>query len=209
MVDPRLALFTGDTGGIDSWLTCDSAVRIHERLAQLPGEPISLALLNQLLALSQQRAVSRAFFEYYWCSAPVHTYCVEDIPGYDPTYAGFDRICSIEQLRWGLYRIYVDSLLYFGTIRHGFHVLGDMNEIGLQDFFKAKRFDSDGLMARGGAIAPMTIPNDDRYLIGELACKSFEPSNQDRDAWYALYGAWVKHREAVVFCTKTCLTAPN
>jgi hypothetical protein len=72
MADPRLALFTGDTGGIDSWLTGDKAARIYDRLAQLPTEPLSLALLNQLLALSQQPALLRAFFEYYWCSSPVH-----------------------------------------------------------------------------------------------------------------------------------------
>src|ERR1017187_2376177 len=195
MIDPRLALFTGDTGGIDSWLTGDNAIRIQERLGQLPNEPLSLALLNQLLALSQQPAVSRAFFEYYWCSAPVHPYRVEDIPDYDISFTRFDRIACIEQLRWGLYRINVDSLLYFGTIRHGFHVLREMNQEQLNEFFSAKRFDSGGLIARGPAIAPMLVPNDDRYLIGELACKSFEPSDQDRDAWYALYGAWIQHRE--------------
>jgi hypothetical protein len=135
MIDPRLSLFTGDTGGIDSWLTGDNATRIHERLAQLPNEPLSLALLNQLLALSQQPAVPRAFFDYYWCSAPVHPYRVEDIPDFDISFTRFDRISSIEQLRWGLYRIYVDSLLYFGTIRHGFHVLREMNQDELHEFF--------------------------------------------------------------------------
>ncbi len=64
----------------------------------------------------------------------------------------------------------------------------------LQAFFAAKMFDSDSLIARGEAISPAPIPRDDRYLIGELACKSFEPSNQDREAWYALYGAWPEHR---------------
>ncbi len=69
MVDSRLELFTGDTGGIDSWLTGDNASQISQRLEKMPGEPLSYALLNQLLALSQQPAVSRAFFDYYWCSA--------------------------------------------------------------------------------------------------------------------------------------------
>jgi hypothetical protein len=194
MVDPRLQLFTGDTGGIDSWLIGENASLIFQRLARLPGDPLSQALLNQLLALSQQPPVSRAFFEYYWCSAPVHPYRVEDIPNYDASYIKFDRIESIEQLRWGLYRIYVDSLLYFGTIRHGFHVLREKTSAELYSFFKAKMYDTDGLSARGEAISPMQIPRDDRYLIGELACKSFEPSAEDKDAWFALYGAWVEHR---------------
>jgi len=192
MVDARLALFTGDTGGIDSWLTGDNAARIVDRLAQLPNEPVSLALLNQLFALSQQPAVSRGFFEYYWCSAPVHPYRVEDLPDYHTSYGRLDRILSIEQLRWGLYRIYVDALLYFGTIRHGFHALREQSREELVQFFRAKMFDPAGLVARGEPISPTAIPNDDRYLIGELACKSFEPSGQDRDAWYALYGAWIE-----------------
>jgi hypothetical protein len=102
MIDPRLALFTGDTGGIDSWLTGENASLILQRLARLPGDPLSHALLNQLLALSQQPAVSRAFFDYYWCSAPVHPYRVEDIPNYDASYIKFDRIESLDQLRCGL-----------------------------------------------------------------------------------------------------------
>ena len=162
MVDPRLALFTGDTGGIDSWLTGDNAARIQDRLAQLPSEPLSLALLNQLLASSQQPAVSRAFFEYYWCSAPVHPYRVEDLPNYDISYVRLDRIVSIEQLQWGLYRIYVDSLLYFGTIRHGFHALREKSRDDLDQFFRAKMFDPDSLIARGEPISPIPIPNDDR-----------------------------------------------
>jgi hypothetical protein len=194
MIDPRLELFTGNTGGIDSWLTGDNAPQISQRLAQLPGEPLSHALLNQLLALSQQPAVSRAFFDYYWCSAPVHPYKVQDIPDYDASYLKFDRIESLEQLRWGLYRLYVDSLLYFGTIRHGFHVLREKDQEGLRSFFRSKMYDTDGLIARGPAMSPLPIPRDDRYLIGELACKSFEPSGEDKDAWFALYGAWVEHR---------------
>jgi hypothetical protein len=195
MADPRLDLFTGDTGGVDSWLTGENAPRIFERLARLPAQPLSHAVLNQLFALSQQPAVSRGFFDYYWCSAPVHPYRVEDVPDYHESFASFDRINSIEQLRWGLYRIYLDSLLYFGTIRHGFHVLREKNHEELSEYFRAKMYDTGGLIAREEAISPTQIPRDDRYLIGELACKSFEPSAEDKDAWFALYGAWVEHRD--------------
>jgi hypothetical protein len=122
---------------------------------------------------------------------------VDDIPDFDPSYASFDRIETIEQLRWGLYRIYVDALLYFGTIRHGFHVLREKTADELKKFFAEKMFDSDSLMARGEAISPIGIPKDDRYLIGELACKSFEPSGADREAWFALLGAWLQHSATV------------
>lgn len=175
-VDPRLERFSGDTGGIDSWLTGENSDLIFARLARMPGEPLSHSLLNQLLALSHQPPVSRAFFEYYWCSAPVHPYRVEDLPGFDKTYTGYDRIESIDQLSWGLYRIYVDCLLYFGTVRKGFLALREKDLPAIKEFFSSKMYDTVALAARGAAISPHAIPMDDRYLIGELACKSFEPS---------------------------------
>jgi hypothetical protein len=189
-IDPRLLLFTGGTGGIDSWLTSENSELIFARLAKLPGEPLSHSLLNQLLALSQQPSVSRAFFDYYWCSAPTHPYRVEDIPGYDVSFTKFDRIVDIDQLSWGLYRIYVDSLLYFGTIRNGFLGLRNKEVSELKTFFASKMYDTGQLIARGEPISPISIPIDDRYLIGELACKSFEPTGEDKDFWYAIYGAW-------------------
>jgi len=194
-LDARLSLFTGDTGGIDSWLTGENADRIIQRLAQLPGQPLSHSLFNQLLALSQQPPVSRAFFDYYWCSSPMHPYRVDDIPGYHITYTKFDRVETIDQLSWGLYRIYVDSLLYFGSIRNGFHELSAKDASGLSGFFMSKMYDPGGLIARGEPISPLHIPIADRYLIGELACKSFEPSGQDRDVWHVIYGAWIEHRQ--------------
>jgi hypothetical protein len=45
-------------------------------------------------------------------------------------------------------------------------------------------YNADQLIARGEPISPIPIipiPIDDRCLIGELACKSFEPSGQDKD----------------------------
>ena len=118
-IDQHLLLFTGDTGGIDSWLTAANSELILQRLAKMPGQPLSLSLFNQLLALSHQPPVSRGFFEYYWSSAPTHPYRVADLPGYDDTYTRYDRIESVDQLSWGLYRIYLDCLLYFGSIRNG------------------------------------------------------------------------------------------
>jgi hypothetical protein len=194
-IDQRLLLFTGDTGGIDSWLTAANSELILQRLAKMPGQPLSLSLFNQLLALSHQPPVSRGFFEYYWCSAPTHPYRVADVPGYDDTYTRYDRIESVDQLSWGLYRIYLDCLLYFGSIRNGFDFLRTKDTNGLTSFFTSKMYDTEGLIARGEPISPISIPVDDRYLIGELACKSFEPSEEDKDVWYALYGAWVEHQQ--------------
>src|ERR1035438_6090296 len=87
----QLALFTGGTGGIDSWLTGDHAGTVMARLSQLPNEPISRSQFNQLLALSHRADVSEGFFRYYWLSEPRHTYDVTRIPRYHPTYKAVDQ----------------------------------------------------------------------------------------------------------------------
>jgi hypothetical protein len=193
--DSRLLPFTGGTGGIDSWLTGDNAELILQRLSKLPGDPLSHSLFNQLLALAKQPPVSRSFFTYYWCSVPVHPYRVEDVPGYHESYSAFDRIESVDQLAWGLYRLYVDSLLYFGTISNGFQELSSRELLDLEAFFTSKMWHPEDLAARGEPMSPVHLPVDDRYLIGELACKSFEPTEVDKDVWYAIYGAWLEHRQ--------------
>lgn len=196
-LDQRLSLFTGGTGGIDSWLTSENSDLIVNRIMNLPAEPLSHSLLNQLLVLAHQPTVSRGFFEYYWCSTPTHPYRVQDVPGYDDHYARFDRIMSIDQLAWGLYRIYVDSLLYVGTIKNGFNLFKDKDSPWLRIFFGSpgRMYNPEELVARGVPMSPVPIPIDDRYLIGELACKSFEPSGQDTEVWYAIYGAWIEHQQ--------------
>src|SRR5258706_15593423 len=112
----RLMLFMGNAGGIDSWLVGDFADDILERIATLSTAPLSCSQMNQLLALSHQAELSDGAFRYYWLSAPRHTYDVTALPNYHPSYATVDRILSLDQLAWGLYRLYHDSLLYHGTI---------------------------------------------------------------------------------------------
>ena len=68
----HLTLFTGGTGGIDSWLTGDHADTVIARLDRISADPLSCSQLNQLLALSHQAEVSEGFFRYYWLSEPKH-----------------------------------------------------------------------------------------------------------------------------------------
>jgi len=88
-----------------------------------PEEPISRSQFNQLLALSHRADVSEGFFRFYWLSEPRYPYDVTRVPRHHPTYKAVDRILSIDQLYWGLYRIYVDCLLFFGSIRDGYRAL--------------------------------------------------------------------------------------
>ena len=190
----RLALFTGGTGGIDSWLTGEYADTVITRLERLSMEPLSCSQLNQLLALSHQAEVSEGFFRYYWLSEPKHPYDVTRIPQYDDTYRAVDQILSIDQLYWGLYRVYVDSLLYYGSIRDGYRALRVMSYAELQAYFERHRYDSDAMLHRGPALPLMPIAQDDRYLIAEQACKSLDaPEGGTSELLLVLRGAWADH----------------
>jgi hypothetical protein len=83
------------------------------------------------------------------------------------------HIHSLEHLKWGLYRLYVDALLQFGDVRIAFKKLRTMSESDLEAFFRSKRFDTDALKARGQALRLTPIAKDKRYLISEMACKSY------------------------------------
>ncbi len=192
----QLSLFTGNTGGLDNWLTSDKSEMVLKRIEEIPVDPISKSVLNQLLALSHQPDVSAGFFEYYWCSIPEHPYDLGALPAFDSSYAKLDRIMSIDQLSWGLSRIYLDSLLYFGSLRNGFSVLRELSDEELTIVFQSKMIDTTSLIRRGRALPLHPISQDDRYLIAEQACKSFEPVEGDElSLWNALLGAWVEHKE--------------
>lgn len=190
----RLTLFTGGTGGIDSWLTSDHAGTVISRLDQLSAEPLSCGQLNQLLALSHQPEISQGFFKYYWLSEPKHPYDVTHVPQYDLSYKTVDQILSIDQLYWGLHRIYTDSLLYFGSIRDGYRALRLLSYSDLQAYFGNQRYDSKALLHRGPALPLVPIAQDDRYLIAEQACKSLDASQGGpSELLLILKGAWADH----------------
>jgi hypothetical protein len=119
LLKSRLALFSGGTGGFDSLFTCDASEGIYARLNELYIHGLSCSNLNQLLALAHQPAVSEGFFKYYWLSTPTHIYDVSAVPDFDPTYGRVDQVLTTDQFIWGLYRIYTDSLLLFGSINNG------------------------------------------------------------------------------------------
>ena len=164
-------LFSG-SGGIDSWLREATPQTVVERLEQLDESPLSREQLNQLLVLSHEAEMSTGFFEYYWLSAPEHPYDIRHVAGFDETYSGQTAIVSLEHLRWGLMRFYVDALLYFGNVRSAYRHLREMPADALAVFFSAYRHDTSALVSRGAALPLRPIARDHRYLISEMACKS-------------------------------------
>lgn len=191
-----LALFSGGTGGIDSWLTADRSETVCERLAGLPESPLSCSQLNQLLALSHQPEVSEGFFKYYWTAESPCPYDLTSLPWYHETYSKVGQILSIDQLRWGLYRLYTDCLLCYGTIQNGYRDLRTKDYATLVRLNQNRRYDTELMVHRGPVIQLGDISRDDRYLIAEQACKSFDPPEGDeRDLLMVLKGAWHKHLE--------------
>ena len=138
--------------------------------------------------------MSEGFFRYYWLSEPRHTYDVTRIPRYHPTYKAVDQILSVDQLYWGLYRIYVDCLLFFGSIRDGYRALRTLTLTEIQGLFEKERYDTDAMLHRGPSLPLESIAQDDRYLIAEQACKSLEiPVGGSSELLMLLRGAWQDH----------------
>lgn len=176
----RFQLFQGGTGGLDSWIGSETPDEVFDALADLEAHPLSRARLNQLLTLAHEAPVSQPLFAYYWLSAPEHPYDVSSVPCYDQRWIDSKNIHSIDQLYWGLYRFYMDALLYFGSIRTAYQQLRQLSEDDLHSFFMSQRLDR--LADRDEPLPLSSIAKDKRYLISEMACKSFDVMDTGGDA---------------------------
>lgn len=171
----ELQLFSLGGEGIGGWISENTDDKVFDRLDELQDEPMSKAQLNQLLGFGHQAPVSNDFFRYYWLEAPEnHPYQVDQLLGFNPRWLNNKAaIVSLQHLKWGLYRLFTDALLYFGNVRTAFRKLRTLTRKELDAFFQSKRFDTPAIKERGGVLPLQTIPQDDRYLVSEMACKSF------------------------------------
>ena len=195
----EFALLSIPTGGIGSWLTEDTNEEVFTRLAMIDEEPLTHGQLNQLLVLAHEAPISDGFFRYYWLHAPKeHSYDVQCLPDYSQDFLGLsDCVTSLAHLRWGLYRLFVDALLFFGNVRPAFRSLRDRPISDLEKFFQAERFDTDAIKKRGPSLPLMSIAKDNRYLISEMACKSYGDSpTTSGDLLQYLLQAYQTHAEA-------------
>ena len=186
----ELSLFTLGTGGIGSWLTKESDREIYDRLLKIEKEPLKKVQLNQLLVMGHEAPVSDDFFEFYWCKKPAnHIYNIEPIklP---------DNLCieSIEQFKWGLNRIFIDSILCWGNVRTGFGELRNLSLQEIETLFNGKIFDTDKITKRGPCLPLARIAKDDRYLISEMACKSYEAKDGEVGLKHLLLDALREYR---------------
>ena len=195
----EMKLFSLGGEGIGGWITPSTDSRIFERLAKLADEPLSKEQLNQLLILGKESPVSSDFFNYYWLEDPLeHPYPVGLLPGFTKKWVQQNSvIVSLDHLKWGLYRLYVDSLLYFGHVRIAYRQLRALNRSELVAFFGARRFDTARMRLRGQALPLNVIPKDDRYLISEMACKSYgDDQGTEGDLIRTLATAFANHEKS-------------
>ncbi len=192
----EFSLFSVPTGGIGSWLTENTHDDVFARLGKINEEPLPAVQLNQLLVLAHEAPVSDGFFRYYWLQAPKqHSYDVRDLPGYSKDFLNTDAsVASLAQLRWGLYRLYVDALLFFGNVRSAFRSLRDLSISEIEAFFQAERLDTARIKQRGPSLPLKLIAKDSRYLISEMACKSYgDPPGTKGDLREILLEAYRTH----------------
>jgi hypothetical protein len=182
-------------GGIGSWLTSTTCNEVFERLAEIDTHPLPGVQLNQLLVLSHEAPVSDGFFRYYWLTAPeMHPYRVRDLPHFKSAWDGSQAIQTLDHLAWGLHRLYVDGLLYYGNIRQAFRSLRNLSYQELEELFAAKQYDTEAIKRRGPPLPLKSIDKDKRYLISEMACKSYGANPQiQSDLLRALTHAFDAH----------------
>jgi hypothetical protein len=190
--------FALPVGGIGGWLTAATPDDVFERLGRIGSDPLSAVQFNQLLVLGREAPVSDGFFRYYWLQAfGRHPYLLTEVPGFDEHWLKAEAIVSLGHLKWGLNRLYVDGLLYYGNVRTAFRSLRDLALSELQSFYESRRFDTEAIKRRGPALPLQPIAKDDRYLISEMACKSYgDPATGTGDLRTVLLGAYAQYLAA-------------
>lgn len=196
----QFRLFSLGGEGIGGWLTDRTDDGVFDRLDNILDAPLTTSQFNQILGFGRQAPVSDDFFHYYWLEfPPKHPYPVGRLPGFKQQWMkGKKAIVSLEHLEWGMYRLFTDALLYFGNVRTAFRELRTLDRAELNAFFQSKRFDTDAIKQRGDVLPLQLIPQDDRYMVSEMACKSFgDGSESAGEMRQALKEAYDEHRRKV------------
>lgn len=190
----KFEVFHVNTGGIGSWLWGDPDEAIFDRLGQLDALPLSFVQFNQILSLGRLAQISHGFFEFYWFTVPKHhPYDVTKLPGFQEDWIKQELVVSLDHLIWGFYRLFVDALLWYGNVRTAFEETRDRHLMDLQYSYERHRFETEDMKKRGPSLGLNTIARDNRYLISEMACKSYGVDPRSGDLKAALLNAYKQH----------------
>lgn len=151
----------------------------------LKAGSLSWARLNQILHRCSEAGISEGFFRYYFLDVPPnHPYPVDRVispVSFRPP-AGPAEITSLQQAQWGLQRFIYDAMLYWGNFRQAYRDLRILSADQIRALFEQKRINSQRMITRGKVNGPTAIAQDSRYLISEMACKTYETKGALRDA---------------------------
>jgi hypothetical protein len=190
------SLFTTGNLGIESFVTPASHEAIFQRLCSLDSEPLSKVQFNQLLGLSKEKGVSDGFFDYYWLRYPATVCDITVIPGYAPGYDNHDHINSLAQLLWGLHRLYIDGLMFSGNVRAFYRQFASKSFAEIDHFVSKFRIETAEIKRRGPTLPFHNVSKDNRYLISEMACKSYGNTPETAsELKAALLEAWQQHQK--------------
>jgi hypothetical protein len=175
-------LFRGNGGGIEAWFSDDIPDTVIDVLNNCEKHPISCEVLNQLLILSHEAGMSHGFFEFYFQYDPhadgASWYDPKKLPEFDPQFISSTEIKSLKHLKWGLRRFYMDALLCFGNIRQAYRNLRNLQyKEDIRAITRRSAFDTEQMKKRGNGLPLEQIARDDRYLIAEIACKTYDPAD--------------------------------
>ena len=158
----EMEFFRGNGEGIEAWFSENISDVVIDALANCEKRPISVEVLNQLLILSHEGGVSQGFFEFYFLSNPhsrgIYWYNPSKLDEFDQSFLQSSHLISLNHLKWGLKRLYIDGLLYFGNIRQCYRTLRSLNASQLQDFFGSKVLSARALTGRSEHALALRLP---------------------------------------------------
>lgn len=179
-------LFRGNGGGIESWFSDDIPDSVIAPLTKCEQHHVSLEVLNQLLILSHEAGMTYSFFKFYFLTDPheqgLSWYDPKKLSEFDESFLQASAITSLRHLKWGLMRLYIDGLLFFGNIRQCYRSLRAMSMGELESFFLDRLYNTGELKSRSDFLPLEEIAKDDRYLIAEVACKTYAPADNSLPA---------------------------
>lgn len=162
----------------------DLFAAIAPTLDSLKAGSLSWARLNQCMHRCSEAGMSEGCFRYYFLTVPAtHPYPVEKVlspEGYKPP-EGLNEITSLQQVQWGFRRFIVDAMLYWGNFRQAYRDLRLLSFDEIARLFATRRVNQERIATRGKVVGPTQIARDSRYLISEMACKTYETKTPLRD----------------------------
>lgn len=162
----------------------DLQIALSQGLDALEQGSLSWARLNQIMHLCSQAGMSEGFYQYYFLDNPgLHPYSCDRLfpdESYEPP-EGTVEIQSLTQLKWGIQRFMYDAMLFWGNFRQIYRDLRNKDFAEISKLFSAKRTNEKRLISRGKVANPIPIPRDDRYLISEMACKTYQQLQRIED----------------------------